>query len=417
MSASFSVGRAGVGIVDGDTGFFGLLATSEFNSTEADAEMAVRQAGRFSTIGIRLSTNNITTSVTFTLRKSGVDTALAVVFGSTETGLKETLGSVAYANTDTACLRMVAVTVDSGHVCRYEFVSSVFTPDALGTTVTFLEEESFTVDWTSQTKFFPPHGLNNGDVSEADVFLSMQAVGIATAFGVRVSNNTRTSDTTFVTRVNGANGAASVTFAAAETGRKEDLVHTDSLQVGDQFAYGVTTGAGSGSIGCWALGVHFLTTTGVFALCNASSAESVAFNTTTYTPVAGRFKFDTIESRHQVRLPFPCVFTRLSGLASANTIATSPTLVALMKNGSPGTMSLSYAAGETGRKTDSTFTDPTAADTLIDLRYVAPNTSGSIDFRQVTLWATQDFGQTTWLPNYGGGSARPAGMVPSGMTN
>ena len=73
---------------------------------------------------------------------------------------------------------------------------------------------------------------------------------ISSKFEVIVGSNTiATSATTVRTRLNGANGALSVSIAAGTTGSFKDSSNSDTIAVADDYNFQIVTPATSGTIG------------------------------------------------------------------------------------------------------------------------------------------------------------------------
>jgi len=123
-----------------------------------------------------------------------------------------------------------------------------------------------------------------------------------------------------------------------------------------------------------------------------------AFNLTRYwnpiSPIPGVF---TTEAPAQIRIRTATVYSKLSCLVSVNTIATSATVYRLRVAGANGNQSISVAAGATGTFQDLVNSDTIAANTLVAISIVTPNTSGSITTQALWFLASADVNTTVRL--------------------
>jgi hypothetical protein len=106
---------------------------------------------------------------------------------------------------------------------------------------------------------------------------------------------------------------------------------------------------------------------------------------------------------------------------SANSIATSASVIRTRVNGGNGTQSVSYAATETGQKVDASNSDSLADGDEWNYQIVTPNTSGTFTVRSVgVVGATAAAaGQPTmrrWggVPYLGGGGIGQKGLRAAG---
>lgn len=380
---------SGVGVNDNLTRFFPVAGRLNADATEANAETPVRDAGSFSRLFAFVISNTASVSSTLTLRKSRVDTALTVTIGPDATGIfEDTTNSVAFAATDEVDWELTIPNEAGMNTLTLSLVAARFTPDSAGDCVTKLGcYIASTFSTASTTSFRPPNGSNAGATVEAEAALRMRGSFVASDFYVLVSANARTTNTTFKTRKNGANGGQSVVYGNLETGAKEDISGSDSLAVGDDFGFALTTGTGTESITFTTINVTCLSTAGQFQLAAMSPAAlAVSFNTTTYNPAAGHLVFGTTEANSQFYPRFTFTAKELVVYVSANSIATSNTTVTVRDNGVDSSITVSYAPAETGLKNDSTNTaEITSGADEIDYKITTPNTSGTITFRSIGM--------------------------------
>lgn len=391
MSASQIVAsHPGINVLDGLTRFFNIAGQLVAMGTESHSQKPVRDAGSFSHLYVYIPTNTATVTSTVTLRKSVADTALTLSIGSDQTGIfEDTTNSVAFADTDEADYEVTVPTEVGTNNLTISIIGSKFTPDTPTDTITFLSVGSSGYSVASQTLYMSPNGDNNGQATEADEKYRIRTTETASDFYTFVFTNARTTDTTFKTRKNGADGAAAHTYTSGQTGGKEDTVNSDSLVAGDDFNYAITTGTGTGTIVFQQAGCTMISTAGIFTLlCGAPGGYGQAFNTTSYFPSAGRLIPPTgaAEATTQILPRFDFTAKELGAYVSANTIATSDTTVTLRDNGADSAVTFSYTAGQTGLKNDSVNTTTITGGTdELNYKVVTPNTSGTFTVRWIGI--------------------------------
>lgn len=386
MSNSFIITSANTGFSDNTTTYTGLTGLLNAATTEAIHQCAVRDAGTFSNLYTFVPTNTASVTSTITLRKSLADTSITVSYSSDETGIKEdTSNSVTFANTDEGGFSVAIPTEVGTNTLTIGFLGLQFSTDTATDCVTFLTSAGNQVEGAAnQTLYRVPNG-SIGSSIEVNAKYRVRFSFTSSDFYFYINTNNRTTDTVQGTRKNGANGNQSVTFAAAETGAKEDTSNTDSLVSGDDFNYYVTFNAGTETITVRQAKTTCINTANIFPLISGAAVNNglgVNFNTTTYAKIAGSLlQVSTTESNSQIYSRFDFTLKELVSLVSANTITTSASTVTAMDNGADSSITVSYAAAETGLKNDSTNTAAiTSATDEIDYKIATPNTSGLIRF-------------------------------------
>ena len=393
MANSLIVHRGSSAFVDGSTRYThiggGFYAS---NSAIAQLETPIRDAGTFSNLFVYVATNTASVTSTITLQKNQVDTALTVSYTADQTGIKEdTSNTVSFVATDEANLEITVPTEVGTNTLTAQIFSMQFAPTTTTDCLSILHcnaSGSVSHPTDSTTFYFVPNGLIAISTTEANNKYRVRATFTASDFYVHVPSNSRTTDTVLRTRVNGANGGQSVTYATTQTGVKEDTVNTDALVAGDDYNYSLTTGTGAGEAFFVAkVGTSVISTNSIFVcLVGDNDGDAIAFNVTAYYGAAGVLVDNTTEANSQVYPRFTFTTKELGAFVSANTIATSDTVVTLMDNGAASSVTVSYAAAQTGLKNDSTNTaEITSGTDEIDYRVVTPNTSGSLTFTWIGI--------------------------------
>lgn len=376
------------------TNYLAAAGNTIGDTTEANRAVPIRVAGTVTNLYANVSVNTNINGFTLTLRKTGADTALTVAFGNVETGIKQdTSNSVSYAATDTLDIKTVAA-ADGAHSTTLRIVGVVFTPtDSAKTYLPIASSAAGTAIATASTTGYGKLGSilpTFPDTTEANHKLRMQAAATFSNFHAIVSANTRTTNTVFRTRKNGADGTQSVTYGNAETGTKEDTSNTDTVVVPDDFNYSITTDTGVGTLAVRLVSASYSSAARTYPLvANSSAGSTTALNLTVYREIVGNLVSDATESLAQIAARTAATLRMLTVNVSANTLAAgAATVYQMRKNTADGNMTVSYGSGETGVKEDTTNTDAFVSADVLNSRMITPNVaSGTIVTQSVTLWA------------------------------
>lgn len=395
-----------VAVIDALTRYMAVSGTLDAVINEERREMPVRAAGSFSDFYVRVVSNTISANSIFTVRKTGVDTALAVAYASDETGVKEDADVAAFAATDRIVYQLVTGTEAGTNTITFTVMGIAFTASA-DTACILGSANGDVLPTDASMRFSTLLGTTEASLNETNAQLTVQGSVTLSDFWAYVSANARTSNTIFGTRKNGAAGAQSVTYAAAETGLKEDASNTDSLVAGNTVNTFITTEAGSGSITIQTSGALCTSTAGQFPLAIARlGGLAQSFNVTNNWGVGGNL-FDpmTTEADTQLIPSFTFTAKSLTAFVSANSIATSNTTIALRDGGANGNGLLTYTPAETGVKTDADGDVITAATDTLNFQCVTPNTSGTFTIRNIHAIGEVAAvgGRVLWHPGMAGG--------------
>lgn len=387
-SSAIVVSRNSAGVIDATTRYFPIVGSNlNGSSTVAAAPpTSIREAGTASNGYIYISSNTASNTSTVTLQENGVDTAVTISIGGDQTGVKEdTSNTNLFAATDEANWEITVPSEAGTNTLVVAILGITFAPTTTTNTLTILGTgQSSIFSSASTTRFAAPSGGMGWITADTNIEYRIRGAFTSSDFYTTVSSNSRTTDIVLGTRKNSGSGNQSVTYAAGETGEKNDTTNTDSLVAGDDYNYYITSGTGTENIQILTVTTTLISTADEFVLlCSGTVGAAVSFNTTTYLPTAGAANagFTTTEANTQYLPRFTFTAKELGSYVSANTIATSATTVHLMDNGGESSLTVSYAAGETGLKNDSSNTaEITSGTDEIDYRVVTPNTSGSLTF-------------------------------------
>lgn len=386
MSKSFIVNDSTTTFADNATSYF-LLSGAIGAGTQAPRTTPIREAGVFSNLFTYVSANTTLVNSTFTLQKSLADTSVIVTYTSGQTGIKEdTSNTDSFANTDEAAYEgTVANDASGAKTITLEVIGIQFEPTDTSVCLTPMITALSASNSSAAQCFFLPNGVNVFNIIEANFKYRVRNSFTSSNFYAYVSSNA-SSSIVFTTRKNGAAGNQTVSFGATQTGGKEDITNTDSLVASDDFNSSID-GTGASSVTFTTTSTNNKNTSNQFIeLGGTSAGVSVNFNVTTYFSVSGVLEPLTTEAKRQIYPRFDFTAKELISYVSVNTIATSATTVTLRDNGADSSVTVSYAAAETGLKNDTSNTATISSGTdEIDYKIVTPNTSGAITFRWIGM--------------------------------
>jgi hypothetical protein len=218
-------------------------------STEAYVQTYMTKAGTWSGLSVYFRTANASGSTTFTVRKNGADTALAVTIPQSSTGLYQDLSNT--VSVSVGDLMSIGVTTSAGTAASVPSITTLFEATS-GDSVQYnmsLDPNGFASG--TQPRYFRVAGLLTPNAgTEAGNQSLVQHAGAITAIAAYVSANTRTTTTTFRSRINSANGTVTfgVPASPSGTGLFVDTAHSDSVAAGDLINGTYTWTSGSNSL-------------------------------------------------------------------------------------------------------------------------------------------------------------------------
>lgn len=391
MSASQIIAFGAASVSGGTTRYTPAASAISFQtaSNEEFVEVPIRDAGTFSHAYVRVTANSLSGSSTVTLRKSRVDTALVATVGAGQTGVfEDTSNSVSFANTDEADWE---VTAGAGTTITIAVIGAKFTPDSGSNTLSylFLGSGGTNITVASVNRYMPLAGPTTLEADEADV---KSRIGFAISsrnLTVQINTNARTTDTTFRTRKNGANGGQSVTVGSGQTGVFEDSSGSDDLAASDDLNFSVTTGTGTETMNYRRISVSMVSTAGraLFACANTTGQTFNADGTDGFLALSGILTSVTTSEINAVIEPsFAFSLKGLTVLVPANTSSVS-TVVRARKDGTNGTVSVSISASQTGTFTDLSNSDSVVAGDEINIMVDVGTGTGAIEIRNITVMA------------------------------
>jgi hypothetical protein len=350
------------------------------SATESHRQTPYRAtAGTASNLYARVTANDAGSTTTMRVRKNGANGNQVLSIAGGATGEFEDV-----VNTDT---------VAAGDLIAFEGSRAGFTGTVTYSSLYFLlaattdtairyvtaPAQSLSTDSVTRHSWIT--GIGDLNATESAVQIKMNLAGSFKNLLVVIESNARTTTTTFRTRINGANGAQSVSVGSGATGIFEDTVNTDTIADEDLVNYSITTGTSGGAI-VYRMGVELVTTTRK-AQVAAVTARTLVAGSTNFLSIAGQLGVSATES--VVTVDANTAFTAfvLHIQATANAAVTA-SIFRLRKNGSNGNSVVTIPALTTGRFEDITNADYFAANDEIGASLVV-GTVGALDVNYVSL--------------------------------
>lgn len=399
--------NAGIGVVDNGTRFMSV-GNSWFgvttNSTEARVEVPLRDAGDVKNFYTYVPTNTASVSSTITVRQSAADTTLLVTYTSDQTGLKQDSDSVAYAATDEIDFEVTVPTEVGTNTITISQMAVQFTPTTSSDCVSLLNcgGALVTISSASTNYYLPPSGGNaNVASTENNNKYRIRGTFVAQDLSSYVSSNSRTTNTVFRTRKNGANGSQSVTYTSTQTGLKEDSSNTDSLSAGDDYCYQIATSTGTQNLVFTRVSSTLVNTSNQFIMLSGYATNvNHGSNITNYIPCGGHPAGGTTEANSQT-LPAFTFTAKEMGMYVPSNSSGGTTVVVLRVSAADSSLTFSYTTGQTGLKEDTTNTATITGGTdEINFKVVTPVDAGSIFYTWIGLMGETTTATTTiktWL--------------------
>lgn len=267
----------GVSLGASTTNYWCPFGKNANNTTEANAQFKTRTAGTLRNAYVRVSANSRSDTTTLRSRINGSDGNIVISVTAAATGDFTDL-----SNTDTI--------VDGDLICW-----SAVTPGGTGT-ITF---RAFALELDAASNVFESanqraagtafatvttrylsiiNGAITSETTEANQQQNSALQFTASKLRIYLSANTWTLAATLRTRINGGNGAQSVSITASTTGWFEDASNADSIVAGDLINASLLT-AGSGS-----MTVHTVAITGITSFPQTLTPDPADYDWTAVDP-------------------------------------------------------------------------------------------------------------------------------------
>ena len=363
----------------GATGYVSAFGYGTAVGTETWMDCLARGSYIWANLYVRVISNGVLAASTLRSRKNAVNGNQSVSIPASTTGVfRDT------TNTDSLA---------SGDLFNFQVVTGAGGTDLLCNIVTS------TLKTVGDSNIPILCTVGDRTLASAIVFLSLGGSALATAteartqyivrvaatlssLRFRISENTRDGASTGRTRINGVNGAQSVSIPASTAGNFEDIVNTDAVAVGNSVNYQLVPGGASGTITARVIQVKS-TSVGRQVIASYVDVGTVAFGTTAYYPAEGLGQDPTateanVQGLAQVNFATKNLFVRspTNSVNGASTIRTR-------RNTGNGNLSVSIPASTTGTFEDTTRGDEFYPGDLINYQIVTGGAAGSIVITQI----------------------------------
>ena len=217
---------------------------------------------------------------------------------------------------------------------------------------------------------------------EDQIQIKVKTAGTWKNFSVLVDSNARTTTTTGKTRINGADGAQSVSIGSTATGLFEDTTNEDSLVVDDEICYALVTGTGTSIIAINEIHTEFETTnnTGILPSGNTTATDiTVNAGVTNFYSIYGLPETVASETDEiiQLQIDRDRVLSDMSVNVAANTTDGSSTLRTRIDQVN-GAQSVSIPANTTGFFDETVDEDTVTTNEIINYQIIAGTGTGTI---------------------------------------
>lgn len=353
------------------------LAGTDETSTEAQAQMRIRDSYTWSHLGVNIASNTVTATSTVRSRVNGADGNQAVSIPSSSTGFfEDTSHSDSLADGDLVAIALT--TGGSGSSLLANTISSLLGHSG---DVSVLAAASLTNGWQANgaTRWTPVHGPLVASTSEVRTEVTCRQPTTLSRLRAYVAANAASGTSSIKLRVNEADGNQALSISAGATGEFEDTTHSDAIGDGDEVDLQLT-GGGAGAISVSA--VNCESSSGLMAVANLSGA---IFTGTTLYRAIGTKNSSGAESVMQVSARTTAIaFGSLFFSTDSNSRSVSTT-VALRRNGSSD-LSLSVPASTTGFFEDTSATViPAASSDTLNYAISSGAGSGTLTLRNISI--------------------------------
>ena len=374
---------------------------------ETRRQIATRSPGTYAKLFARISANSTNGNVTLRSRKNGANGNISVTIPAGFTGpIEDAINSDAVIAGDLYCLQYVA-TGTTGTL-TFSIISLVF--DAATNCISRLVAEGYSLVNPSVTHFLPISGDRSGvTTSEAACQNQVKKPGIAKNLYMFIPTNTRTTNTTYTLRKNGADTGLTVTVGPGVVNALEDTTHSIPVAADDKLNWAVTSGTGTEALAFAFISFEFETTTEHFIItagCVGATADLVVnANVTHYMTIGGGLTSYVAEADTKLKLRERCTLSDLLIYVPINTVTAASTYRTRI-NGANGNQIITIPASATGYFV-STGSDIVNADDDVNLQLITGATGTSMTIRQVAITSALTAAAEVVIGTGGGSQGRP----------
>lgn len=238
-----------------------------------------------------------------------------------------------------------------------------------------------------------PAAMGGSDTSNTEATVSLASpAGMYSQMNCFISANDRGAST-YVFRVNGANGNQNLSIGSSASGQFTDTSNTDTVVAGDLVAYHPIIGSGGTTCFVRSNSIKFAAATNTKTLIGKSSSNNLSTASTTfYNGIFGNVGGSNLaatEAPVQTLIRTAGTLSNLRAYASANA-RSSTTTIRSRVNGGNGNQTLSIGSGATGAFEDTSNTDTVADGDLINRSATTGTGTGNltISMHSIVLMTT-----------------------------
>lgn len=356
--------------------------------TEANVQTRFRDAGNFTNLLIRVIANTCSATTTCTLRDNSVsvNNTVSILTGQTSGEFEDT---TPHTDTITAGHDYNLTVVPAGGSTGVVTISVIRTlfNTTTNTATRLVCSNGNAITAVSTTYYNVISGVSGTtNTTEAPAKCRQLLAGTMNNMMAEVSANSRTTTTTVNSRLNGGNGATTISILTLATGIKEDvtLTNADTISVNDDYCTAYTVGNDSSkSITFRNIAVTFVSTAGYTQCSVGDSIGLVPIVTVArFIPISGRYyNSGTTESQVQMKAGETKKFTNLTIVLSAQS---GTGTVNFRKNAGNGVQTVSVTG--TGAFTDTTNVDYVISTDEVNYAFSAGATTGNT-VNSLSSWA------------------------------
>lgn len=225
--------------------------------------------------------------------------------------------------------------------------------------------------------------METNNSTEANMQVPIRTAGTLSKLYVEVSSNTAVLANTFRTRINGGNGAQSVSITAGTTGLFEDTVNSDTISAGDLVNYQLTVNDSANTL---------RQASTIFTANSNTVKKHVAGNVAgqkvtnnggrDHYVLAGVLRQETTEATTQFTCRSAGTLKNLFVYLSANSKTATSTFGTRIE-GADGNLTISIAGAATGMFEDTTNSDTISSGNRINYSMLHGASAGSVTYRQM----------------------------------
>ena len=385
--ASFAGASYGLNANPGSVTYYGNFGNSAgaalgADSVEADVELVHRGPNAtLKNLRVVVTTNARGSNSSVTTRKNNADTAQVATITASTTG---TFSDLSNTVSVTAGDKLAYKLVIGGASGNFAAPSITVNRESSGQAATFWSAiGSGSTTNGGSTRYWGLAGAIGTPGATESQFQSYAPAG-GTLSNLRAYvTAARATNTTLKTRINGADGAQSVTLTASTTGAFEDTTNTDSISSGALICAATVTGTGTDTLTISNVSVLYTTTTaGVSALGAGAASTTLTSGVTGFYSPLGHMRGFTTENQAQQIAPFAGTASRMAVIVSANA-STATTTMVLRKNGADTAVTFAIGSSATGTFADTTNSVSVSTGDLICIQGSGAN--GTVTFRSMSL--------------------------------